>query len=175
MNSLLIMGYNSFDLGVFNEKDLKVSVIKKAVRKKLISFLEEGLQWLIFTGNLGFEYWALEVAKELQIDYEFQIGTIFAFENQGKNWNEANQIKLASFKQVDFVKYAYETYENPSQFRQYNDFLLENTEAAFVFYDEENETKLKYMIEKMRNTADYDIYFLNFEDLQETFEEMSEE
>ena len=76
MNSLLIMGYTSFDLGIFNEKDIKVSIIKKTIRRKLINFLEEGLRWIIFTGNLGFEYWALEVAKELQTDYDFQIGTI---------------------------------------------------------------------------------------------------
>lgn len=71
MNSLLIMGYTSFDLGIFNEKDIKVSIIKKAVKNRLIRYLEEGLNWLIFTGNLGFEYWALDVAKELQKDYNF--------------------------------------------------------------------------------------------------------
>lgn len=74
--------------------------------------MEEGLRWIIFTGNLGFEYWALEVAKELQTDYDFQIGTIFSFETHGQNWNESNQVKLAAFKQVDFVKYAFETYES---------------------------------------------------------------
>ena len=174
MNSLLIMGYTSFDLVIFNEKDIKVSIIKKTIRRKLINFLEEGLRWVIFTGNLGFEYWALEVAKELQTDYEFQIGTIFPFETHGQNWNENNQIKLASFKQVDFVKYAFEAYENPGQFRQYNEFLLENTEGSFVFYDEENETKLKNMVEKMKQSSNYEVYLLNFEDLQETFEEMND-
>ncbi|GAA3258852.1 hypothetical protein LMG8520_1760 [Lactococcus lactis subsp. lactis] len=119
----------------------------------------EGLRWIIFTGNLGFEYWALEVAKELQTDYDFQIGTIFSFETYGQNWNESNQVKLAAFKQVDFVKYAFETYESPSQFRQ---------------YDEENETKLKYMVEKMKQNTNYEVYLLDFEDLQETFEEMNE-
>ncbi len=90
------------------------------------------------------------------------------------NWNENNQIKLASFKQVNFVKYAFEAYENPGQFRQYNEFLLENTEGSFVFYDEENETKLKYMVEKMKQSSNYEVYLLNFEDLQETFEEMND-
>lgn len=174
MNSLLIMGYTSFDLGIFNEKDIKVSIIKKAVKNKLIRYLEEGLNWLIFTGNLGFEYWALDVAKELQKDYNFQIGTIFSFETHGQNWNENNQVKLAHFKEVDFVKYAYQTYENPSQFRQYNDFLLENTEGALVFYDEENETKLKYMVERMKQMAEYQLEILDFETLQETFEDMNE-
>ncbi|MGF1983021.1 DUF1273 domain-containing protein [Lactococcus taiwanensis] len=174
MNSLLIMGYTSFDLGIFNEKDIKVSIIKKAVKNRLIRYLEEGLNWLIFTGNLGFEYWALDVAKELQKDYNFQIGTIFSFETHGQNWNENNQVKLAHFKEVDFVKYAYQTYENPSQFRQYNDFLLENTEGALVFYDEENETKLKYMVERMKQMAEYHLEILDFETLQETFEDMNE-
>jgi len=174
MNSLLIMGYTSFDLGIFNEKDIKVSIIKKAVKNRLIRCLEEGLNWLIFTGNLGFEYWALDVAKELQKDYNFQIGTIFSFETHGQNWNENNQVKLAHFKEVDFVKYAYQTYENPSQFRQYNDFLLENTEGALVFYDEENETKLKYMVERMKQMAEYQLEILDFETLQETFEDMNE-
>lgn len=174
MNSLLIMGYTSFDLGIFNEKDIKVSIIKKAVKNRLIRYLEEGLNWLIFTGNPGFEYWALDVAKELQKDYNFQIGTIFSFETHGQNWNENNQVKLAHFKEVDFVKYAYQTYENPSQFRQYNDFLLENTEGALVFYDEENETKLKYMVERMKQMAEYQLEILDFETLQETFEDMNE-
>lgn len=174
MNSLLIMGYTSFDLGIFNEKDIKVSIIKKAVKNRLIRYLEEGLNWLIFTGNLGFEYWTLDVAKELQKDYNFQIGTIFSFETHGQNWNENNQVKLAHFKEVDFVKYAYQTYENPSQFRQYNDFLLENTEGALVFYDEENETKLKYMVERMKQMAEYQLEILDFETLQGTFEDMNE-
>lgn len=75
---------------------------------------------------------------------------------------------------MDFVKYAYQTYENPSQFRQYNDFLLENTEGALVFYDEENETKLKYMVERMKQMAEYQLEILDFETLQETFEDMNE-
>lgn len=33
MNSLLIMGYTSFDLGIFNEKDIKVSIIKKKLEE----------------------------------------------------------------------------------------------------------------------------------------------
>lgn len=73
---------------------------------------------------MGFEYWALEVAKELQTDYEFQIGTIFPFETHGQNWNENNQIKLASFKQVDFVKYAFEAYENQVNFVSIMNFYL---------------------------------------------------
>lgn len=174
MDALLITGYNSFDLGIFDEKDLKITVIKRAIRKRLITYLENGLKWLVFTGSMGFEYWALLEAKELQKEYPFNISTIFDFETHGKKWNEANQQKLVAFKTVDFVKYAYEDYQNPSQFRQYNEFLLENTEGAFVFYDDENETRLHYLVDKMRATEDYELDLLNFEDLQEIFEDMNE-
>lgn len=56
MKTLLIVGYNAFDLGIFDEKDMKLTVIKRAVRKNLESFAADGLEWLIFGGNLGFEY-----------------------------------------------------------------------------------------------------------------------
>ncbi|PCS00361.1 DUF1273 domain-containing protein [Lactococcus fujiensis] len=175
MNALLVTGYSSFDLGIFDEKDLKITVIKKAIRKRLTSYLENGLEWVVFTGAMGFEYWALEVAKALQAEYPFQISTIFDFETHGQNWNESNQTKLSAFKNVDFIKFAYQKYENPQQFRQYNEFLLENTEGAFVFYDVENETKLHYLVEKMETIPEYDLDLLTFEDLQDIYEEMNEE
>jgi len=103
MTSLLVTGYKSFELGIFKDKDPKVTIIKKAIKRDLKRFLDDGVDWMIFTGNLGFEFWALEVAKELQKDYPLKLATLFPFETHGQNWNEANQTKLAAFKQVDFV------------------------------------------------------------------------
>ncbi|WP_251712740.1 SLOG family protein [Lactococcus ileimucosae] len=173
MKTLLITGYTAFDLGIFDEKDIKISIIKKALKLRLEAYLDNGLNWVIFTGSLGFEYWALQVSKELQKDYDFFIASIFPFETHGKNWNQANQAKLQEFKNVDYVKYAYESYENPSQFRQYNDFLLENSDGALVLYDEENETKLRYITNKMQKTPNYNMEWIRFEDLQEICEEMN--
>ncbi|MGT2960735.1 DUF1273 domain-containing protein [Streptococcus caballi] len=172
MSSILISGYKSFELGIFQDKDERLKIIKKAIKSDLVRFLEEGVDWLIFTGNLGFEYWALEVAKELQLEYDFQIASIFIFENQGQNWNEANQIKLEKFKSVDFVKYSYPTYENPNQFRSYNHFLISNTDGAYIFYDQEHETNLKYLLKQMRDEPNYDITFLTFERLNDIADEL---
>ena len=133
MVSVLVVGYKAFDLGIFGDKDQRLKIIKAAIRRDLIYLLENGMKWLVFTGILGFEVWVLEVAKELQEEYNFQLATIFIFENQGENWNEANQEKLANFKDVDFIKYAYPSYENPSQFRTYNQFLLESTDGSYLF------------------------------------------
>ena len=151
-----------------------MKIIKAAIRRDLIYLLENGMKWLVFTGNLGFEVWVLEVAKELQEEYNFQLATIFIFENQGENWNEVNQEKLANFKNVDFIKYAYPSYENPSQFRTYNQFLLESTDGAYLFYDEENETKLKYLYRMMKENEQYHIKKLTFDDLNELAENFSE-
>ena len=140
----------------------------------MIYLLENGLKWLIFTGNLGFEIWVLEVARELQEEYDFQLATIFTFENQGENWNEANQEKLTQFKNLDFVKYAYPSYESPRQFREYNHFLVENTDGAYLFYDEENETNLKYLYQIMKEKIQYSIKKLTFDDLNEIAENFSE-
>ena len=174
MVSVLVVGYKAFDLGIFGDKDQRLKIIKAAIRRDLIYLLENGMKWLVFTGNLGFEVWVLEVAKELQEEYNFQLATIFIFENQGENWNEANQEKLANFKNVDFIKYAYPSYENPSQFRTYNQFLLESTDGAYLFYDEENETKLKYLYQMMKENEQYHIKKLTFDDLNELAENFSE-
>lgn len=174
MVSVLVVGYKAFDLGIFGDKDQRLKIIKAAIRRDLIYLLENGMKWLVFTGNLGFEVWVLEVAKELQEEYNFQLATIFIFENQGENWNEVNQEKLANFKNVDFIKYAYPSYENPSQFRTYNQFLLESTDGAYIFYDEENETKLKYLYRMMKENEQYHIKKLTFDDLNEMAENFSE-
>ena len=174
MVSVLVVGYKAFDLGIFGDKDQRLKIIKAAIRRDLIYLLENGMKWLVFTRNLGFEVWVLEVAKELQEEYNFQLATIFIFENQGENWNEVNQEKLANFKNVDFIKYAYPSYENPSQFRTYNQFLLESTDGAYLFYDEENETKLKYLYRMMKENEQYHIKKLTFDDLNELAENFSE-
>ena len=79
MTSLLVTGYKSFELGIFKDKDPKVTIIKKAIKRDFKRFLDDGVDWMIFTGNLGFEFWALEVAKELQKDYPFEVGDTFPF------------------------------------------------------------------------------------------------
>ncbi|WP_283264318.1 SLOG family protein, partial [Streptococcus dysgalactiae] len=75
MTAILITGYQSFELGIFSSKDQRISIIKTAIRKDLINYLEEGVDWFIFTGNLGFEQWALEVVNDLKTEYPLQVAT----------------------------------------------------------------------------------------------------
>ena len=66
MHTALILGYSSFDLGLFSDKDPRVLIIKQAIHKDLENLAENGVTWLVFTGSLGFEYWVLEVAQEMK-------------------------------------------------------------------------------------------------------------
>ena len=63
MAAILVTGYKSFELGIFQDKDERISVIKKAIRHDLIRYFEEGIDWLIFMGNLGFEYWLYKLPR----------------------------------------------------------------------------------------------------------------
>ncbi|HEL1584723.1 TPA: DUF1273 domain-containing protein [Streptococcus suis] len=175
MASILVTGYRHTDLGIFSNKDPRLVVIKKAIRNDLEKLIEEGADWFIFTGNLGFEYWCLEILKELQGEgYHCKLATIFPFENHGENWNEDNQIKLSHFKSVDFVKYAYPRYEAPNQFREYNQFLLDNTDGTYIFYDNENETNLKYLYHLILKKDNYTRKELTFDYLNEVAENFEE-
>ena len=73
MKRLWVTGYRSYELGVFSDKDPKLTVIKYALSNYLKSLLEEGkIDWVISGANLGVEQWALETAISLQNEYSVQ-------------------------------------------------------------------------------------------------------
>lgn len=47
MTTALILGYSAFDLGLYNDKDPRLKVIKKAIQKDLESMAQEGVTWQI--------------------------------------------------------------------------------------------------------------------------------
>ena len=114
------------------ETRINAKIIKAAIRRDLIYLLENGMKWLVFTGNLGFEVWVLEVAKELQEEYNFQLATIFIFENQGEKWNEVNQEKWLTLKNVDFIKYAYQTMKIQVSFGLIINFVREHRRSLSI-------------------------------------------
>lgn len=51
MTSLLVTGYKSFELGIFKDKDPKVTIIKKVIKRDLMRFLDDGVDWMILLGT----------------------------------------------------------------------------------------------------------------------------
>ena len=60
MKVIAVTGYKPFELGIF-KMIIRVECIKKALHRKLTNFVEDGLEWVIISGQLGVELWAAEV------------------------------------------------------------------------------------------------------------------
>ena len=88
-----ISGYKSFELGIFQQSDKRVEIIKTALKKNIHSLLEEGYEWILISGELGTELWAAEAVFSLKEEgfEELKLAVITPFLNQEKNWNERNK------------------------------------------------------------------------------------
>ncbi|GGI64847.1 MULTISPECIES: DUF1273 domain-containing protein [Enterococcus] len=170
--SLVITGYRNYEIGVFQDKDLKIEIIKKVIREALTPLIEDGLQWVIIAGNLGVELWAAEEVIELKKEYpELKLALIFAFEGWGENWNEKNQLLLNNIKlQADYVNStSHKPYQNPAQLRNHTRFLLEKTQGCLLVYDEEYPGKTDYFLKDARHfklQQTYAIHQITMDDLE---------
>ena len=83
--------------------------------------------------------------------------------------------ELGIFKDKDpkvtIVKYSFPAYQSPAQFKQFNQFLIDNTDQAYLFYEPENETNLKYFYGMMLEARGYPVSRLTFDDLNEVMSE----
>lgn len=48
---------------------MKIIVIKNVLKKELVSYIEMGVEWILIFGNLGVEFWIVEVVGELKMEY----------------------------------------------------------------------------------------------------------
>ena len=127
---LWITGYRSYELGIFNDNDPKVAVIKYCLENNLNSLLEKGLEWVITGGQLGTEQWALEVAEKIAMtNFELKTSLMYPFSEFGSNWKEDKKIKLKELEEnCDFsAKVSSRPYESPQQLRNYQRFMLETS------------------------------------------------
>ncbi|MFY4776032.1 DUF1273 domain-containing protein [Metabacillus sp. RGM 3146] len=181
MKTLLVSGYKSSELGIFKTNHPAVHYIKKALRKRLQQMLEEGLEWVVISGQLGVELWAAEEVFSLQEEYpELKLAVLTPFLNQESNWNEANkEIYEGILAQADFVDaISKREYEKPWQFRMKNQFLVQKTDGLLLVYDEENPGSPKFLLETAKSRkeeAGYHIMQISFSDLQVIVEELQEE
>lgn len=167
-----ISGYKPFELGIFQQNHPAVGFIKLIIRRELEQFLDEGLEWVIISGQLGTELWAAEVVFELQNEHpELKLGVFTPFLNQEENWKDMNkELYEGVMAQADFVEaISKRPYEGPWQFRLKNKFFVEKSDALILFYDQEKEGGPKYLYEAAKRYAEafpYDIRVFGFYDLQ---------
>lgn len=183
MKRLWTTGYRAYELGVFDEKNPKVAVIKDVLQKQLRYQLDSTSEdfWLITGPQMGVERWSIESALTIKVDYpQLKITLMEPYADFAARWNENNQARLAAIKaQVDFAgRVSEKKYESPEQLRAYQNFMLHYTDGALLIYDPEHEGKTVWdwrAINRYREqNADYSMRMIDFGELQEAAEEYSE-
>lgn len=174
----IFSGYKPYEIGIFKKEAPSIYYIKKAIRKNLYQLLDEGLEWVIISGQLGTELWAAEVVYELQLEgySNLKIAILTPFYNQEESWSESNKEWYESIlAQADLVdSITKKPYEKPWQFRVKNQFLIEKSEVLVLFYDLEKEGSPKYLYEtatEYKQNMEYTIRLITFYDLQLIVEE----
>ena len=183
MKRLWTTGYRAYELGVFDEKNPKIAVIKDVLQKQLRYQLDSTSEdfWLITGPQMGVERWSIESALTIKVDYpQLKIALMEPYADFAARWNENNQARLAAIKaQVDFAgRVSEKKYESPEQLRAYQNFMLHYTDGALLIYDPEREGKTVWdwrAINRYREqNADYSMRMIDFDELQEAAEEYSE-
>lgn len=171
-------GYKSYELGIFQENDEKVSFIKAAIRKRLTQLVEEGLEWVILSGQIGFELWAAQTVLEMQeAGYNLKLGVIPPFENQESRWSdEAKMVYEEICAVADFSQPLYKgEYKGPYQFKARDKWIIDKTDGCLLLLDEENPGGVKFFYEEARKTTErkaYEILLITPFDLDEIVQEI---
>lgn len=177
MKTVAVTGYKPHELGIFKPDAKEITFIKKALERRLLSLLDNGLEWVIISGQPGVELWAGELVIQLKEEWEdLKLAVLPPFLEQEKIWPEPAQLAYAELiKQADFVKpISNTTYTNPSQLRNKNDFIINHTEGMLILYDEDMTGTPKFYLgpaETRQEHEGYEIIRVTPQDIQDVVEE----
>ncbi|MBG9691511.1 DUF1273 domain-containing protein [Lysinibacillus sphaericus] len=181
LTRIMITGYKPHELGIFNDKHPGIGIIKKALENRLRLLLDEGLEWVIISGQQGVESWSAEVVWTLKKEFpHLKYAVITPFLEQEKNWQDPKKEKYQTIiARADFVtSITKKPYEAPWQFIEKDKFIIQNTDGLLLIYDEENEGSPKYikrLAEKFMESHDYSLLTINAYDLQMIAEEIQQQ
>ncbi|WP_285766174.1 DUF1273 domain-containing protein [Peribacillus sp. SI8-4] len=177
MKVLYLTGYKAFEFGIFKNDHEAVKYIKKAIEQRLLPMVEDGLEWVIISGQLGTELWGAEVVFALQEEYDqLKLGVLTPYLKQEESWNETNQEYYRSIvARADFVDSIFhKPYEGPQQLKIKNKYMVHKSDAMLIIFEDEKDGSAKYPYQEALKKAEnqsYPIYQVNFDDLQMAAEE----
>ncbi|PZE22228.1 SLOG family protein [Paenibacillus xerothermodurans] len=181
MKRVLVAGYKASELGIFSRKHPGIEIIKNAIKQRLLMLADQGLEWVIVSGQWGVELWAAEAVLELRDEHPaLRLAVITPFIEQDEKWSEE---KRAIYREVigraDYVNSVSRSkYDGPWQFKEKNKFLLRNSDGIVVVYEQEQEGSPRYMLDLAVQHAkqrDYRIIQINAEDLQNIADEHNQD
>ena len=169
---LFVSGYRSYELGIFSEDDDKLFFVKEFLKASLSQYIQNGVEWVITSGQLGIELWTAEIVEELRDEYpNLQLGLLLPYQEYGNSWNEKNQLLLQkAIEQADYMNYtSHEPYKHGGQLSRNAQFILNNTDGLLLIYDNEYEGKSSYLYEQVKAHQEAHDYLLDqiyMDDLQ---------
>jgi len=177
MNIIAVTGYKPMEMGLFQVDDPKIDFVKETIKRRLIPWIEEGLEWVLISGNMGVEIWTGEVIIDLKETYDIKLGIFPPFLNHETRWPDSHQEQYRMLvESADFFKPLYnKEYEGPYQFQARDQWLLKKSDACLLLYDEETGGTPKYFLDKAKqyqDNYDYAIYFITPFDIDDTVQEM---
>ncbi|WP_010529727.1 SLOG family protein [Lentibacillus jeotgali] len=175
MKVLAVTGYKPMEINIFKHDDERIDIIKAAITKRLIGFIEEGLEWVLISGKMGVELWAGEAALELRDQYGLKFAVIPPFENQEERWPEPIQQAYQELTAAaDFFRPLYKGgYSGPYQYQTNNKWLIDKSDGCLMLLDEEFPGSNRYFYDEARQVEnDYPIYVITPADLEDMVEEM---
>ncbi|MFC4558989.1 SLOG family protein [Virgibacillus kekensis] len=175
MKVLAVTGYKPMELNLFKPDDERIAFIKAAIRRRLVGFIEEGLEWVLISGQMGVELWAGEVALDLQEEFGLKLAVIPPFENQESRWPEpVQELYQELTMEADFYQPLYKgDYKGPYQFKAKNKWLVDKSDGCLILIDEETPGSNRFFYGEAKEAIkDYPIYFITPPDLDDIVEEI---
>lgn len=162
------------ELNIFKDDDHRITFIKAAIQKKLIGFIEEGLEWVLISGQMGVELWTAEVVMDLQEEYDIKLAIFPPFENQDNRWPEQiQQLYQELITIADFYKPLYVGgYKGSYQFKAKNKWLIDKSDGCLILLDDEFPGSNRFFYEEAKQVNNYSIYTITPYDLNDIAEEM---
>ncbi|KGA97401.1 hypothetical protein AJ85_08900 [Alkalihalobacillus alcalophilus ATCC 27647 = CGMCC 1.3604] len=164
MKTVAVTGYKAFELGIFDQKHIGITYIRKAFRQRLLTLIEEGLEWVIISGQLGVELWVAEEVFALkEKSPHLKLAVLTPFLEQESGWKEATQSYYREIiAKADFVdSITKRPYESPQQLKQKNEFIIQKVEGLIVLYDEEKQGSPKYYLEVAKRESEKREFYLS--------------
>lgn len=162
------------EIGIFKENDPRISFIKAAIEKKIIGFIEEGLEWILISGQMGVELWTADLVFDLKESYDINIGVFPPFENQDERWPENVKEKYQELIMLaDFYKPLYQGgYKGPYQFKAKNMWFVDKSDGCLLLMDEEYPGSNRFFHGAAQEAKDYPIFIITPTDLEDAVEEL---
>ncbi|WP_088105388.1 DUF1273 domain-containing protein [Halalkalibacter urbisdiaboli] len=158
MKTIAITGYKGHELGIFDQKHQGIYYIKKAIEQRIIPLIEEGLEWVIISGQLGVELWAAEVVLSLKKQYpNIKLAVLTPFLGQEERWQDATkEYYTRILNEADYVdSITKRPYDNPSQLRLKNEFIISKVDGLLILFDEDKPGSPLYYLEIARKQQQF--------------------